>query len=254
MPSVTKTCTRCFVTKPLDEFTRRRTGSLDGHKSECKSCGNELQREYHRKKTRARIGTDNPPKSFVTATKKLCAGCRELKPLEAFAVRSNTRCGRQSHCLDCNAAYRKEHREEKRMSAAAYRERPENRLEAAERTREWRAAHPDEARAAVQAWRLVNPDRVADYSAGRRAKLREVAVEDVRRLVVLDNNNGLCGICGTAVDPDAFAVDHIIPLNRGGSHSYANTQPAHPICNSRKHDHLLTSCRIPMIQSSDNAA
>jgi 5-methylcytosine-specific restriction endonuclease McrA len=29
-------------------------------------------------------------------------------------------------------------------------------------------------------------------------------------------------------------LDHIVPLARGGEHSYANTQPAHPTCNRRK--------------------
>jgi 5-methylcytosine-specific restriction endonuclease McrA len=31
-----------------------------------------------------------------------------------------------------------------------------------------------------------------------------------------------------------FHVDHVVPLARGGEHSYANTQPACPPCNMSK--------------------
>ena len=63
-------------------------------------------------------------------------------------------------------------------------------------------------------------------------------VEEVYPLVVLERDDGICGICGEDVDPFDFHVDHIIPLSRGGEHSYANTQPAHPFCNLSKNDRL----------------
>lgn len=53
-------------------------------------------------------------------------------------------------------------------------------------------------------------------------------------LTVYARGRGICGICSKPVPTDAFNVDHIIPLARGGEHSYANTQPAHPSCNFRK--------------------
>lgn len=47
-------------------------------------------------------------------------------------------------------------------------------------------------------------------------------------------HNGICGICGVAVDPIDFHVDHIIPVARGGCTTYKNSQPAHPACNYAK--------------------
>ncbi len=73
----------------------------------------------------------------------------------------------------------------------------------------------------------------------RRARKAAAFVEHVDPLVLLDEHEGICGICLEPVDPADFHVDHIIPLARGGEHSYANTQVAHPICNVGKGARLL---------------
>lgn len=59
-------------------------------------------------------------------------------------------------------------------------------------------------------------------------------VEHVEPFILLEMDDGICGICGEDVDPLNFHVDHIIPISRGGEHSYANAQVAHPVCNARK--------------------
>lgn len=52
---------------------------------------------------------------------------------------------------------------------------------------------------------------------------------------------GVCGICGEHVDqslksphPESASIDHIIPISKGGSHTWENVQLAHMICNSKK--------------------
>ena len=67
----------------------------------------------------------------------------------------------------------------------------------------------------------------------RRARKLDQFIEDVDPMVVYARDEGLCGICGTTIYGD-FHVDHVIPLSKGGEHSYANTQAAHPECNLRK--------------------
>jgi|ERR671918_452659 5-methylcytosine-specific restriction endonuclease McrA len=65
------------------------------------------------------------------------------------------------------------------------------------------------------------------------------AVEHVDPLIVLELRDGMCGICGSDVDPLAFEVDHVVALARGGLHNYENCQPAHGPCNRRKWAHMV---------------
>lgn len=41
-----KTCHRCHVSKPLDEFSPD-ASRRDGHASKCRSCGREVSQEYY---------------------------------------------------------------------------------------------------------------------------------------------------------------------------------------------------------------
>jgi 5-methylcytosine-specific restriction endonuclease McrA len=112
-------------------------------------------------------------------------------------------------------------------------------------SREWRQRNPDgsdEARVRnrenVRRWRQENPEKARELSrikeSARRARKRGQFVEPIHPLIVLERADGVCGICGGDVDPFSFHVDHIIPLARGGEHSYQNVQPAHPACNTKK--------------------
>ncbi|MBQ3979964.1 MAG: HNH endonuclease, partial [Lachnospiraceae bacterium] len=63
---------------------------------------------------------------------------------------------------------------------------------------------------------------------------------------VVDKYCGICQICGKLIDWNAISgkhirrmyptVDHIIPLSRGGSHTWDNVQLAHMMCNAGKCD------------------
>lgn len=61
---------------------------------------------------------------------------------------------------------------------------------------------------------------------------------------LIERHNGICQICGLAVDTSDRTgnaigryyptIDHIIPISKGGSHTWDNVQLAHMICNSMK--------------------
>lgn len=69
----------------------------------------------------------------------------------------------------------------------------------------------------------------------RRSNTRQARAENKRILAASD----ICHICGK---PGADAVDHVIPLARGGADDASNKKPAHhdvpPYCNRRKSDKL----------------
>lgn len=63
---------------------------------------------------------------------------------------------------------------------------------------------------------------------------------------IIARDNGICQICGKKCDENdrgwgtiganAPTIDHIIPLAKGGTHTFGNVQLAHAICNSYKRD------------------
>lgn len=77
-------------------------------------------------------------------------------------------------------------------------------------------------------------------STGRSTTIRD------RHRKAIARGKPPCGICGGEIDysitdhldPDAFVVDHIIPLNKGGTDTIDNKVAAHRSCNRAKSDHL----------------
>lgn len=74
-----------------------------------------------------------------------------------------------------------------------------------------------------------------------RALAYGVEYQYVNPLRVFTRDQWICGICGLPVDrtaswphPLSATLDHVIPMCRGGGHTYANTQCAHWRCNHRK--------------------
>lgn len=50
-----------------------------------------------------------------------------------------------------------------------------------------------------------------------------------------DADDVICGYCQEVILREAVAIDHVIGLAQGGSHTAANLQPIHRSCNARKY-------------------
>ena len=83
----------------------------------------------------------------------------------------------------------------------------------------------------------------------RRAKIENALVDkDITLHKVFERDKGRCQICGGVCDWDDHrftngrfvcgktypTIDHIVPLDKGGTHSWDNVQLAHQSCNSAK--------------------
>lgn len=116
-------------------------------------------------------------------------------------------------------------------------------------TRVWKKANPESVNAsnrqynrenadAANAWRKkwldAHPEKRSEYAQVRHARKLSQFVEYVSRNAVFERDGGICGICHEAADPANWHLDHVMPLARGGEHSYANVQVAHPFCNISK--------------------
>lgn len=81
----------------------------------------------------------------------------------------------------------------------------------------------------------------------RKARKRAATVESVNPTRVFVRDGWLCHLCGGKTDrarrgtyhPKAPELDHIVPLSKGGAHSYANTACAHRKCNAAKSDTIM---------------
>lgn len=81
------------------------------------------------------------------------------------------------------------------------------------------------------------------HSKRRRAAMARG--DKIDHLLVFERDNWTCNICGNRINKrlrgDSWmraTLDHIMPLSRGGTHTYDNVAAAHWICNMDKGDSL----------------
>lgn len=182
---------------------------------------------YNRtKRVEARAGKpDARLKLDPSSPVKTCWRCRETKPKSEFGVSQRSRDGRQSGCKECG----------KEMARERHLRNPElRRAQWAswyERNRETKLANDS-------AYWKAHPEKSSELCARRRARILATQVEPVDYRRVLELHGRVCHLCGDAIGDDLH-FDHVIPLARGGEHSYENVRPAHAGCNHRKHAKLV---------------
>lgn len=106
----------------------------------------------------------------------------------------------------------------------------------------------------LKRWQERHPEKTAEWHSTNRHRRRlaiGVLGESVSPAVVFERDKWRCQLCGCRVksgsagyDPGRATLDHIIPLSRGGSHTYANIQTACHLCNSKKHTKAIGQLRI----------
>ena len=87
----------------------------------------------------------------------------------------------------------------------------------------------------------------ASVEQKRRARKKTVEAEYVETMKVFQRDQWRCQLCGCKTPkalrgkdkPNSPELDHIVPLSRGGAHTYANTQCACAQCNQRKGSKIL---------------
>lgn len=86
-------------------------------------------------------------------------------------------------------------------------------------------------------------DKIHEIRRRTRKRINGDADYSISLSKLCKRDHGICAICGEKVnmkaDPNSNeygSIDHIIPLAKGGKHTWDNVQLTHRICNSNKRD------------------
>lgn len=212
-----KKCGKCKLEKAFSEFHKNRRAK-GGLKSQCKLC----------------------VKQYKQANKERIA---EYKKAYREA--------NKEHIAEYHKAWQKANPERKAEYDQAYREA--NKEREAARVKAWQKANPERVAEYQKAWyqankerkaeltkarRKANPDKFRAYDQARRALERNALVDkDISVTGLRQIYDDLCFYCLEPLDfitPGAVHVDHIIPLSKGGEHSWDNVCLACSTCNLTK--------------------
>jgi 5-methylcytosine-specific restriction endonuclease McrA len=126
------------------------------------------------------------------------------------------------------------HREKRLVANKLYRQK--HREELAKKHKVYVRTHMDAAVQRTKRWRQKNKQKTAMYAENRRARRASAPgiVTDKEWQLLFIQQNGLCVYCYSDLNK-SVALDHKLPLSRGGSNELDNLQLLCRNCNSRKH-------------------
>ena len=116
-------------------------------------------------------------------TEKQCCKCKEVKNLDDFSFLMGGKYKRSAWCKKCHSKH----------------------------AREWEKKHPERTKELYKNWATKYPERkiTADHKAGRKYRLRtEYGITENDYLEMLENQKGLCAICGQDNKGKRLHIDH----------------------------------------------
>lgn len=133
------------------------------------------------------------------------------------------------------AAYRAAHPGRGAAVARAWREANPERAAANRDT--YAEAHGEQLKAARRAYREANRDLIRALNNRRKARMRNVEINDLTPAqwrAIVASYRGRCAYCGRT--PDVMTMDHVVAISKGGNHTASNVVPACGPCNFAKSD------------------
>src|SRR5439155_21053232 len=105
----------------------------------------------------------------------------------------------------------------------------------------WRAANPKKIKVRKAQWFKANRDKAVTYAQHRRAKKAAnggtFTTAEWQQLKSYHGYRCLC--CGEIEPKIKLTVDHIVPIELGGSNDITNIQPLCRTCNLRKGTQII---------------
>ena len=164
---------------------------------------------------------------------KLCYVCKESKSFDMFSKDASRTDGHQPRCKECHKKYKAEHKSEIALRKAQY--YVENKSKMAAYSSQRQKDHRIEAASYVRKYNHANPDKCRVICARRRAIMAGVDIGFMPRdplTTLVEVYGPLCVVPGCIRLSNT--VDHVVPISKGGAHSFFNMQPMCKPCNSSK--------------------
>lgn len=240
-----KQCTKCGNTKPLSEYGTYRRYDRVCHESYCRECKRAKDRAFGKTERGREINRLSVSKYHNSEKAK------QKRIEQWFADNQGAICGFQiHHCKGCGMMRR--YRNDEQPPKSGY-------LKCCKHLHRWECEHKEVkcrtcgvlfigkfansmcnecVRKSVRA--VKNRMRREYATHMSRARKHGVVCEKVRRSVVYKRDNYACYACGCSVvdckeyRPDQATLDHVIPMAKGGPHTYANVKTMCMRCNTRK--------------------
>lgn len=97
----------------------------------------------------------------------------------------------------------------------------------------------------IARWKTtVYRDGIAHKNYIRRSAV--TGGDAIKRSMVWDRDQGRCHICKEQADPNDWHLDHVVPLARGGQHTWDNVAVSHAYCNLSKGARLSTASTVSL--------
>lgn len=196
---------------------------------------------------------------------KICTQCGKEKLLTEYRTDKRASNGHRSECAECTRKYTREWRQCNIEKVRAYHRRwyKENKDTAQDYMQKWREKNPNYDRQQAQAWAIAHPEqrketqrayfertreahrqRERTYRARKRNATIETITEEGWMQIILSYDS-CCVYCGHKCESPS--MDHIVPISKGGSHSYDNIVPACLECNCKKGARTPKEANMPII-------
>lgn len=230
-----KECSKCHIEKSAQSFSKD-AKRKDGLNPWCRDCKNFCRRERNRKR--------NPPAFDSDSNTKKCSKCGERKDVANFTKRSASKDGLHYWCKSCvkffsDVEWLEGRLESQKKYAEKNRDRIDARRKAYQQTEEYKELQ--------KTYYTKDPERYRGYTNKRRIIKEQACVEGEPTPTTSGlrfRDGDCCYYCKDVLDFEvqvgrkfsnsAATVEHLIPLFKGGKHTYENTVLSCRKCNSQK--------------------
>lgn len=247
-----KICTRCGVSKSLEEFYKLKTGKL-GRAARCIECTLIVSKEKYKywrdtKEERAKFSSE-----LIEEGLKICPSCKSIKPFLDFYPDKRSPSGLTSSCKDCYKVSGKKYRQENsdKVKARHKQYNENNKHKASAYGKAYRKANKERIDAYFILYKEIYHDKILESlknhynnnkeyynlkSVNRRclkaAAEGKITKKDIEMLIHKQDNK--CPYCSADLSLNKN-IDHWMPLSLGGSNIVGeNIQLLCEKCNKSK--------------------